>query len=49
MFGTDYLYLAGVMDDKSWAERIRIIPKKSKEFGLIFAKEEINKILHENA
>ena len=49
MFGTDFPYLAGVMDDKSWVEWIRNLPEKAKEFGMSFTKEEIDKILHDNA
>jgi len=49
MFGTDFPYLAGVMDDKSWVEWISNIPEKAKDYGITFTKEEIAKILHENA
>lgn len=49
MFGTDFPYLAGVMADKSWVEWVNNIPEKAKEYGLSFTKQEIDKILHENA
>jgi hypothetical protein len=49
MFGTDWPYIVSVMSDDAWAEWVRKIPEKGKDFGLRFTQEEVNKILGGNA
>jgi predicted TIM-barrel fold metal-dependent hydrolase len=49
MFGSDWPYGSGVLDEKSWVEWVKNIPEKAKEYGLTFTKEEIDKILGGNA
>ena len=49
MFGSDWPYLEHMMKEQDWVDWVKKIPEIAKKYGLEFTKEEISKILGENA
>ena len=49
MFGSDWPYLEHMMKEHEWSAWVKRIPDVAKSYGIEFKKEEISKILGENA